>query len=442
MTIGSYYQDDTVSLTLNGEQVLIATGFSIQQSLLKQPAEFSITLGRGSITPDPNQGPTVKELIQKYPPNTPFQLFVNGNLRMTGKTDGYRASAKGNSATEMTIFGRDTLAPLHDAHIDRELPFNDATYKSLVQFVLKEVGLDPSKLVSSGTADRKVKAGVNIRELLPVQTVDEILRGKGEGLTAGAAHSVLQAKPGDRWMDFLRKQLDRAGLFLWAGADGSIILSAPNVNLLPTYRIVRRRGQSRNEVNVIHADFLNDTRPRYTFAVVYGRGGGKHKGRQLSKGDSTDDEMLNVYKFGKSFDGTDINTRSLVVRDTHCQNNAQAAYLAQRKLAEGRRHGYQLVYTLAGLSTPTIGNERAVWTPDTLVEVKDEEFGIDATFWLEHVDFQRKPFTQTTIHLMRTFDLVFGTPDFENASGATGDAQVKTGFGIPNALPDELEGQG
>lgn len=429
------YQDDKVTLTLGGEQVLIATSYSIQQSVLKQPAEFSIRLGRGSTNPDPNKGPTVAELIRKYPPNTPFQLRINDNLRMTGKTDGYRASAAGNSATELTIFGRDGLAPLHDAHIDREISFNDATYKSLVETVFKEVGLDPSKIVASNTANRKLQVGINVRELLPVQTVDEMLFGKGEGVTAKAAHSVLQTKPGDRWMDYLRKQLDRAGLFLWAAADGTFVLSAPNQNIYPSYRIVRRRGQAHNEVNVIHADFLNDTRPRYTFAVVYGKGGGKAKGRTHSKGDSTDDEMLNTYGFGKAFDGSDINSRSLVVRDAHCHNAAQAAYLAQRKLAEGRRHGFQLVYTMSGLSTPGLGGDRAIWTPDTLVDVVDDEFGINSTFWIEAVDFQRQPQTQTTIHLMRTFDIVFGTPDFEG-TGVSSDAAVATGFKGPPANQD------
>lgn len=434
-TDSSFFQDDKVTLQLGGDDILLATSFHINQSILHQPADFSIRLGRGSITPDPKLGPTVKDLIRKYPPNTPFELRINGHLRLTGRTDGYRASAAGGQATELTIFGRDVLAPLHDSHIDHEKSFNDATYKSLVQAVLKEVGLDPSKVVSNGTADRKLRAGVNVRELLPIRTVDEILANKGEGLTAGAAHSVLQTKAGDRWMDYLRKQLDRAGLFLWAGGDGSIILSAPNSDLAPIYRIVRRRGQTRNDVNVIHADLLNDTRPRYTFGIVYGRGGGRKPGRSKSIGDSSDDEMISLYKFGQDFAGNPINARSMVIRDAHCQNNAQAAYLAQRKLAEARRHGFQLVYTLAGLSTPSLDGGRAVWTPDTCVEVKDDEFGIDGVFWIEKVEFQRQPVTTTTIHLMRPFDVIFGTPDFE---GTGGGASVQTGFKGPKTIDQVL----
>lgn len=418
---------DTVTITLGGSEIQIATGFNISQSIIKQPCEFSVRLGRGSTDHNAKKGPTIRELIRASPPNTDFKLYINTNLRMSGKTDGYRASAAGNQASELSIFGRDGLAPLHDAHIHEEKSFNDATYKSLTETVLKLVGYKNFTLDATGAgprADRKLKAGVSVRELLPVRTVQEILDGKGEGSTAGAgggstAHNTLQSKLGERWMDFLRKQLDRAGLFLWAGADGKFFLSAPNANLAPTYRIVRRRGQTRNDVNVIHADILNDTRPRYSFGVVYGKHGGKKDGVQKSKGDSADDEMLGY--------GYDIE-RAITIRDRYCQNAAQAAYLAQRKLAEGRRHGFQLVYTLSGLSTPAIGGGRAVWTPDTTVEVVDDEFGIDETtpggniFWIDTTDFARIPQTNTTIHLMRPYDVVFGTPDFEGASG------VQTGF--------------
>lgn len=420
----SVYADDKVTLVLGGKELLIAKSYDIKQGVLEQPGEFSLQLG---------QDKSIRDLISKdgrifgatMAPNTPFELYVAGSKRMTGRTDGFRVNQTGGSATELTVFGRDTLAPLHDAHVAQDLSFTDATYKGLVSTVLKLVGLDPSKLSTSGTADRKLKSGVSIRELLPVRTVEEILQGVGEGETAGATHQVLEAKIGMRWMDFIRKQLDRAGLFLWGGGDGSIILSAPNSNLAPTYKILRKRGQTRNEVNVERVDYLYDTRPMYSFGIVYGKGGRLKAGSRKSKGDSADDIMLNL--------GFDIN-RAVVVRDRHCQNASQAAYLAQRKLAEGRRHGFQLVYTLAGHSTPALGGGRAVWSPDTVVQVEDDEIGIKEDFWIDSVHFQESPQKTTTVRLMRTYDVVFGTPDFEGANG-TG---VKTGFGSPN-LPRTAE---
>lgn len=420
--------NDEVKLTLGGSEVLISTGYDITQSVLEQPASFSLRLG---------QGASINTLIKKFPPNTPFTLDIAGKRRMTGRTDGYRASSAGGSATELTIFGRDVLAPLHDAHIDDEIHFNNDTYKSFVSKILKRVGLNPNNLITTGDgvlANKKLQSGIAIQQLLPIRVIEEIVKNTIPGgekfdpnaKTAGATQQTLQSKLGERWIDFVRKQLDRAGLFLWGGADGSVILSKPSSDSVPIYRILRKRGQTRNDVNVIHADMLNDTRPRYTFVKVYGRIHSAKKGMNKAFGDSSDDIMINPppsgYGFGRDYQNEPINTRAAIVRDPHCTNNSQAAYLAQRKLAEGRRHGFQLVYTMAGHSTlPIGGGPRIVWTPDTTVEVIDEEFGIEKeVFWIDQVEFKRGPQATTTIRLMHKYDVIFGTPDFEGTGVGTG----------------------
>lgn len=434
---------DTVTLELGGGEVLKATSWNIRQSILAQPGEFEVTLG---------QGKTLKTLLEMFPPNTPFQLSINGNLRMTGRTDGYRASG---DATELTIFGRDALAPIHDAHVTGDKSFNDDTYTSLVHKVLSECGLGNTKLSATGNnINRKLMSGVPIKELAPARTIDQILADtspadKGSTTHAGNA-KALQAKLGEKWFEFLRKQLDRAGLMLWATGDGNFVLSAPNVEQFPMAQLVRQRGALRNKVNVIRADLLNDTRPRFTFAIVYGKSGGKKFGRATSKGSASDAEMVklgfgnaieiarrggrsgasrlmpartideilaseakNAAK-GSSTKGKTIpgNSRALVIRDAICTNEAQAAYLAARKLAEARRHGYQLVYTVAGLSIESPLGGRGVWTPDTMVSVFDEEFGISDSFWVESVEFARRPQSNTTIHLMRPEDVLFGAAEF------------------------------
>lgn len=435
----AFFNDD-VTLTLAGTELRVATGFEINQSVIQQPAIFSFRLGQekeitkfikrvvGATGTDAESRRLA--LTGPFGPNAPFELRINGNIRMTGNTDGYRATQAGDHGTELTIFGRDGLAPLHDAHVHYEVNFKDSTYRSLVAAVLEIVGIDPKRLTSSANAanvDRQLRAGIPVKELVPVRTVQEILAAfakddkNGTGSTAGASHFSLQSKIGERWMDFLRKQLDRAGLFLWAGGDDKIILGAPNVETDPLYRIVRKRtGQTRNEVNVIHADLLFDTRPMNTFGIVYGRAPGKKGGRPPALGESADDLMYNL---GFPF------SRAIALRDTHCKAKAQATYLAQRKLAEGRRHGYQLVYTMDGLSAPAIGGGRAVWTPDTTVEVEDDEFGIHETMWIESIEMKRSPQTTTTVRLMRQYDAVFGAPEFgDDGSGGGG------GFSTPGAV--------
>lgn len=389
--------DDRVRLELAGEEVLIAETYEVNASILEQPSKFSLRLGHGAV---------IADLLKKYPPLTPFRLSIGGVLQQTGNIDSLRASGT-TGATTLQIAGRDSLAPLHDAEIDREESLNNATYTDIVRKALTSVGLSSAKLVASAEADRSVRAGVPVTQFgspIPVDTSTQT------GGPAGVVKRPMQTKLGEKWFAFVRRYIDRAGFFLWAAADGKFILSAPNVQTKPVYRIVRRRGQTRNAVNVTDASFTNDTKGRHSVAVIYGRGGGRKHGRSKSLAGTTDDEMVN-YLMNAFGVGTH---RQLVIRDANVHNVDQGSFLGQRKLAEERRAGWRLEYTMSGHTVPAIGtSERAVWCPDTMVEVDDDEFGLHDVYWIESVDYKREPQTTTTIRMMRTIDLMFQQLDVE-----------------------------
>jgi prophage tail gpP-like protein len=114
------------------------------------------------------------------------------------------------------------------------------------------------------------------------------------------------------------------------------------------------------------------------------------------------------------FKGEDF--QPLHVHDTHAKTEQQAAAMARRKIAEANRNGWQLNYTLAGHTAPSLiggGDSRAVWTPDTMVEVDDDELGIRGLFYIESVTHTRGPHTESTVHLMRPEDLIFADPGSE-----------------------------
>ncbi len=110
--------------------------------------------------------------------------------------------------------------------------------------------------------------------------------------------------------------------------------------------------------------------------------------------------------------------RTLVLRDKTCTNAAQAEFLAHRHIADANRQGFVLEYQMRGhTAVSLVDGSRAVWAPDTIVEVDDEEFGISGLFWVESVTFRRPPST-TTLVLMRPGDLVFGGDDNGGGVGA------------------------
>jgi prophage tail gpP-like protein len=101
--------------------------------------------------------------------------------------------------------------------------------------------------------------------------------------------------------------------------------------------------------------------------------------------------------------------RPLVHRDVNVTNDKQAEFYARRVLAESRRASWQLIYTMAGHSTDSLLGGRAVWAVDTVVDVADDEFGLNGSLWIESVTHRRNPQTTTEIVLMRGDDLVFAT---------------------------------
>lgn len=380
--------DDRVRLTLDGNDVFIAESYEVHSSYLAGPGHFSLRLGSGD---------TAIDLISLGRPNKQFQISVGDVVQATGVIDGFEAGGNGG-ATEVTFFGRDVLAPLWDGFVDAETSFKDSTYTALVGKVLNLVADASGKtLAVDNAANRKLQTGVAIRAAKEPKTSLEIVSDAGH---QGSVFRFVQAKLGEKWLQFLRRHLDRAGLFLTASADGNYVLSKPNTTQPSIARITRKRDKTNpgnDRSNVIDARFRLDTSYRYSEVKVYTRGAGRKFGRGKSLGEF-DDAGMQAYGF----------KRPLILRDKTCTDEKQAGYLARRHLAECARQGIHLEYTVKGHSTRSIiDGSRCVWAPDTVVDVDDDEFGLQGRFWVESVTFRRPP-TTTTVTLMRLSDLVFG----------------------------------
>jgi prophage tail gpP-like protein len=367
---------DVVELTLEGERVLVAESYQVRRSMLSQPASWSIRMGWGGV---------ISDLMERFPPASRFQIRVNGQLQQSGRLDGFEVTADDNGAS-MTLRGRDAIAPLFDAYVENDVSFKNVTYEQLTLRAMKECAID-GKLLTTNKDSRSKMVGKPVTETAQPTASSKVTKPPS---------GPIQARVGDRWFEFLRKHYDRAGLVLWADGEGNLILSNPNGSQAPTYRIVRQRGLTRNAVNVISAHLRNDTAKRHSEAIVYGRGGGKKFGRTKATGSLVDDEMRN-YGF----------QRPLVIRDNDTTDLVQAERLAERRIADSRRQGYSLTYTVSGHVLPAIGGGVAVIVPDTVAEVVDDELGIRGAWYVESVTFSRPP-TTTEIVLMRPKDLIFG----------------------------------
>lgn len=406
-------QDDSVRLVINGKRVEFSTGWEVRESILCQPACWTVRLGRGDIA---------RAVLQATPPRSEFELYIGGALQFRGVTDGHRAEQTAGSATELEVKGRDALAPVHDTYVKSTVGVNVSTYAELVWFALQQCGvvpksqsaIDPNILAADNTANRQIKAGVPISAVASRKTAQQILDDVGlnsnaEGSTVGAVRSAPQARVGETWHHFIRRHIDRAGLMLWASAGGGFVLAPPNGNQTPAYQLHRMTAEIRPGANVVAMTFDEDVTHRHSEAIVYGRGGGRVFGRTKAKGGFVDDEMQ---AFGYT-------SQPIVLHDRHCHSSIEAALLARRRLAEERRNGWRLEYTISGHTLPYVlagggsapNGVRAVVVPDTVVAVKDDELGLEDSYYIETVVRRRSPQTTTTLRLMRVQDLLFAGND-------------------------------
>jgi prophage tail gpP-like protein len=376
-------RQDRVVLTLAGEEALLTENYQVKSGIMTQPAAFSLRLGWGDGT---------RDLMKKYPPNTPFRLSINNTVVQTGFTDGY--SAPTGAPSFLSLEGRDRLAILHDAFAKQEVSFKEDAYGAIVRKVLDAAGLKESGLAFSNEKNRLAITGGKGTQFKAARDVEN---EKIDTASGGAVKKRVQSQLGERYYEFLKRHLDRAGLFLWTAGDGSFVLSEPNPNQNPMYLIYRSWSEPERS-NVIDSTYDNKTVGRFTECSVYTRGETKKRGR--SKAIATiEDKEMKAWGFN----------RPMVIRDADCDTPKKAEFMARRKMAESRRAGWKLSYTVMGHTTIAIQGGTVTWAPDTVVEVQDQKLGLSGVYWVESVTFNGAPQATTTIELMRPDDLIYGS---------------------------------
>lgn len=224
------------------------------------------------------------------------------------------------------------------------------------------------------------------------------LKTSAAGGTSSVIVQTLKVKMGTKWIDALERELKLVGLFIWCDADGNFILAAPNAKQTPSFRLFRQRRGDRLTTNIVDCDFDDDTTSRHTRAIVYGRVGKGKKGRNKLRGEFKDEELID-----SNFDAP------VTIHDNDIATNAQAEYIARKTIAEERRSGWKLTYTVRGHTTDLISSADGAstnWTVDTIVAVDDRELGIKEDLYLEAISFRRGP-TTAELTLMRPKDLLF-----------------------------------
>jgi prophage tail gpP-like protein len=398
VTIGSYDSigtvKDTVELVLGDEfSVQDPISYDVACSIFSQPSAFTLTFGWGQ---------EAGELLERFPKGTKFQLRIAGVPIQTGLVDSIGSKGDAGGGTVVSVRGRDMLRALYKDTFIAEKSYSEATHYELTRKMMTDVGLGDLTLHADNAANRKAITGHKVIETKPVIQSDLI--EVESSTTSGQRKIVLNkitAKLGERRYDFLQRHYKKAGLFLWAAGDGSLVLSRPNPNQEPGVSIVRQRGQTRNQVNVKSHSFDDGTTDRFYRYLVYGRSGRGKAARAKCKGEWIDPEME-----AAGFRETKT------IHDQEIKSDKQALFAARREGAMAIRNGWRLEYIVAGHLMPSLFDHGAwsIWACDTVVSVVDDENGLKDNYWVGDLNFRRDMGggTTTTVKLMRRDGLVFG----------------------------------
>jgi len=384
---------DTVELILAGEfKIQDAKSYEFTRSVFSQPGAFALEFGWGD---------TVGDLLSRFPKGTPYQLRIAGVPLMTGKIDAIGAKS-GTGGGSVSVRGRGNIKPLFKDTFLAEKAFSEATYYQLTRKMMEEAGIGDLTLQADNTANRKAVTGHKVVETAPPPPPSDEVEIE-QTTTSGqrkVVYNKIKSTLGERRYDFLQTHYKKAGLFLWEAGDGNLVLSRPNGDQKAGYSITRGRGQTRNEVNVEDATFDDDTTERYAKYVVYGRSGGGRKGRVKCRGEWVDPEMSGL---GMS------ETKVMHVQDI--KSDKEAELEARREGALQIRSGWRLEYVLAGHLMPSLFDRGAwaIWAPDTVCQVVDQELKIEGLYYVSDVTFSRNDQgTRTKVKLMRRDGLIFG----------------------------------
>ena len=422
-----------------GKVVRVAEAWDWTSAVLEQPSHFSIQLGSGQ---------TAAQILRSFTKGTKCELYINDCLQATGRLDGREAQGDAESGTSVTLHGRDVLSKVYDSHVDAVHTFpSTTTYASLTWSVLRHLNLvqggaevDPAQLAVSNDANRQTRYGNKVKKITgigPTINANQIVSATdASGETSTVSHEI-QCNIGERWLSFLRRYLDPAGLSLWAAANGTFVLSAPNAQQDPAYHLIRRQQTDRTLGNVKWFHLVDDATHQHTYVHVFGKGFGKKAGRVTSQGTAPNLELLNPINdptwYQANAQGFGANV--ITYRELNCFTNEQCQNFAWRKMAEERRNGFQLHYRVAGHTLPIYGSSgQAVIVEDTVVRVDDEELDIHGNFYVDTVLRQRHPHTETTIRLCRQSDMVTSQPATAAKGAAPAASGSQAGFGTPTVI--------
>lgn len=213
-------------------------------------------------------------------------------------------------------------------------------------------------------------------------------RGHASGLNGEDVEAVrlTDAKPdvGETVWDWIDRHARRFGALPWIGADGRLVVSAPNYDQEPLFTLSRFLGDDRRN-NIVSGGLEESLEAQSSVVTVYGRTGGHDATRSAHVGRAErNPSLMPLY-------------RPMTIHDPSARSDEEALRRAQHELARQNEQAAALEYEVYGH-----GQGTNLYAIDTVVDVIDEEIGVEGLYWLAGRTFRgdRERGRRTTLKLL------------------------------------------
>lgn len=354
----------------------------------------------------------VKDLLE---PGNKVEILVDDVPQCTGWIDVCGAHGSASGGTVINVQGRDILAPMCKCNVHPDTEIKGLTLIQLIENVVGQVYLQqPPDILYSNDANRLLIAnvpsggsgGYNTKDLLFAakeaarQALGTKNTAKSDTYSAKCKKVIDYCKPhvGESAFEFCARNLRRFGMWMWATAEGAIVVAGPNYDQEPTCFIRHRIGDAYSQVESASVTWNKTNIP--DIIVVRGKSSGKSFTKKTVQGSAKNKPLTSEKSIKGSFAGSKNlgsarNDKTvmdkgfisaLFIAHDQAESPEQAEAFAMQELTRLKQEEYVLNYKVAGHRDPRTG---VLYQTDTVAHVADEVLGIEGEFYVSSRTFQK-----------------------------------------------------
>lgn len=347
----------------DGTQLKQWTSYSIDSDFLTPTDGWSFTVA--------DQRLHIDAAYSMLQPDKRIEIWIDGTLQMTGIIDAVDWQSSVDGGTTCTVTGRDVLRTLCKANIWPGFAVKKLTVTEVVERVL----------------------GIYYPDNTPTLFTDNKANRQVTGLTGSFSpkdRSAMQKKiiesaaahPNEGAFEFIARNIRRHGLWMWATADGNVVVSGPEYDQEPSYIVSRQRGN--RGANWPTASYRYDRTNVPSYVVVRGKATAK-------EWEKTDVNASFVDK-----GGTEGLIEPAYIQTDEAKDKEQCGYYAAQEMSRLKENERVYTVTAVGHRDRVTGNMFAI---DTLASIDDEFTGVRETMYVAGRTFRKDNSGGTTTEL-------------------------------------------